>query len=193
MEDDSFQKGVLKDNGWCADCGDHESCTWASKAFGVTLCLQCAGSHRKMGPVSKVASLVLDKWSKEEEEAFLAKGGNDTVNRSVVGQTPRYALKPSTPNAVRSAYCLAKWCGKDFNLHEAMVRAVFMKRKKKIFFRVLFLQSEASHSVSQSTVHSGILRITLIHGRQLKPGKESRIDSVSSSQAFDGSRFDGQI
>jgi hypothetical protein len=113
--------------------------------FGVTLCLHCAGSHRGFGHESRVASLSLDKWSAVDEEAFVAKGGNDAMNRLVLPSTPRFALKPSAPNAVRNSFCAAKWLGKPFDLRAAL--------------------AEANHSVSQSTVHAGILRVHLIHGR----------------------------
>ena len=138
---------VRMTSAWCADCGVPDP-QWASKAFGVTLCLQCAGAHRGLGPASKVASLTLDDWSPEEEAAFAAKGGNAAVNKTVAATTPAFALNASTPAAVRNSFCSAKWMGRPFDLGASL--------------------QASKHSIEQVTVNSGILRIELLHGRNLK-------------------------
>lgn len=55
-------------NDTCADCGGRNP-RWASHNLGIFLCVQCAGVHRKMGThISKVKSLTLDEWSKDQVE-----------------------------------------------------------------------------------------------------------------------------
>ncbi len=110
---------VRDTSSWCADCGAPDP-QWASKAFGVTLCLQCAGAHRALGPISKVASLTLDVWTPEEQAAFARKGGNAAVNQTMHARTPAYALSAATPAAVRGNYCEAKWLGRPFDLGHSL-------------------------------------------------------------------------
>lgn len=58
----------LPGNDACADCNGRNP-RWASHNLGIFLCVQCAGVHRKMGThISKVKSLTLDEWSKEQVE-----------------------------------------------------------------------------------------------------------------------------
>ncbi len=138
---------VQSTSAWCADCGDADP-QWASRRFGVTLCLQCAGAHRGFGPVSKVASLTLDKWTPEEVDDFVARHGNALANNGVAVSTPAFALRPDTPAAVRNHYCASKWLGHRFDLASSLQKSM--------------------HSIEQVTVNSGILRIELVHGRNLK-------------------------
>ena len=147
MESDEVFAGHVGDNNWCADCGDVPA-EWASRVFGVTLCLACSGAHRSVGPLSRVASLALDRWSPEERSDFVRHGGNEAANRTVLLTTPRFSLNRDSPGPVRVAYVQAKWLGKEFHLHQAL--------------------EEARRSISQITVNQGILKIQLIHGRQLK-------------------------
>ena len=47
-------------NGYCADCAAANP-MWASISFGVTICLQCAGTHRSIGVhISFVRSIDMD-------------------------------------------------------------------------------------------------------------------------------------
>lgn len=58
----------LPGNDTCADCGGRNP-RWASHNLGIFICMQCAGVHRKMGThISKVKSLTLDEWTKEQVE-----------------------------------------------------------------------------------------------------------------------------
>lgn len=64
VQDISKQSG----NNTCADCNGRYP-RWASWNLGIFLCVNCAGVHRKMGThISKVKSLTLDTWTKEQVE-----------------------------------------------------------------------------------------------------------------------------
>ena len=75
-----YQRQVLElakqsGNDTCADCGGRYP-RWASWSLGIFLCVNCAGVHRKMGThISKIKSLTLDTWTKEQVER-MREGGN---------------------------------------------------------------------------------------------------------------------
>ena len=52
---------------------------WTSTNFGVLLCIECSGIHRSLGVhVSKVRSLMLDKWEPESLGVMLKLGNFKT-------------------------------------------------------------------------------------------------------------------
>eukprot|EP00760_Papus_ankaliazontas_P005190 PhM_4_TR12441/c0_g1_i1/m.83285/K12486/SMAP; stromal membrane-associated protein len=62
-------------NQYCADCHAHGT-RWASLNLGIFMCMRCSGIHRSLGThISKVRSITLDKWTKEEVD-FVAAMGN---------------------------------------------------------------------------------------------------------------------
>jgi len=68
-------------NGCCADCGAPMP-DWASLNLTVTLCIECSGTHRKLGVhISKVRSITLDDsaWDETTLQVFKA-AGNEFVN-----------------------------------------------------------------------------------------------------------------
>ncbi|KLO15548.1 ArfGap-domain-containing protein [Schizopora paradoxa] len=67
-------------NDVCADCKS-KSPRWASHNLGIFICMRCAGLHRKLGThISKVKSLSLDSWTKEQVES-MRKMGNIKSNQ----------------------------------------------------------------------------------------------------------------
>jgi len=49
----------------CADC-ENQAPRWASTSFGVLICINCSGFHRRFGShITKVRSLDLDNWTAE--------------------------------------------------------------------------------------------------------------------------------
>ncbi|GAA5882123.1 hypothetical protein JCM3774_005448 [Rhodotorula dairenensis] len=81
---DRYQRQILAlvkepGNDQCADCRARNP-RWASWDQGVFLCVQCASMHRKLGThISKVKSLTLDTWTREQVET-MRQLGNVRVN-----------------------------------------------------------------------------------------------------------------
>lgn len=81
-----------KENQTCADCPEKQP-RWASlikpppdlappgsKQIGAFVCLECSGSHRRLGVhIAFVRSVNLDQW-KEQEVLAMENGGNSKVN-----------------------------------------------------------------------------------------------------------------
>ncbi|KAL6306915.1 hypothetical protein BKA93DRAFT_816162 [Sparassis latifolia] len=66
-------------NDICADCKAWHP-RWASHNLGIFICMNCASVHRKMGThISKVKSITLDSWTKEQVE-FMKQHGNVRSN-----------------------------------------------------------------------------------------------------------------
>lgn len=84
---------VIDGNNSCIDCGD-SSPEWCSLAFGVLICLQCAGHHRALGVHNTlVRSLTLDSWE-EEYLNSIKHGGNNNFKEycnAFFGPTPSFA------------------------------------------------------------------------------------------------------
>ncbi|CAH7687932.1 expressed protein [Phakopsora pachyrhizi] len=63
-----LSKASVERNHVCADCKTRNP-RWASWNLGIFICVKCAGIHRKIGThISKVKSVTMDSWSKEQVE-----------------------------------------------------------------------------------------------------------------------------
>lgn len=68
----------LPGNNLCVDCGAKHP-EWASVSYGILLCLQCCGRHRRLGvQISFVRSIHMDTWSHSQILSML-EGGNDQL------------------------------------------------------------------------------------------------------------------
>ncbi|KAF8270009.1 hypothetical protein EI94DRAFT_1723621 [Lactarius quietus] len=78
-------------NDSCADCKTRNP-RWASHNLGIFICVNCASIHRKIGThVSKVKSLTMDVWTKEQVENMRQVGNinsNKTFNPDEVRNPP---------------------------------------------------------------------------------------------------------
>ncbi|KAI9513474.1 hypothetical protein F5148DRAFT_7258 [Russula earlei] len=78
-------------NDQCADCKTRNP-RWASYNLGIFICMNCASIHRKIGThVTKVKSLTMDVWSKEQVEHMRQTGNvksNETYNPDEVRHPP---------------------------------------------------------------------------------------------------------
>ncbi|KAJ8517140.1 hypothetical protein ONZ45_g5627 [Pleurotus djamor] len=77
-------------NDVCADCKSRNP-RWASHNLGIFICVNCASVHRKLGThITKVKSLSLDEWTKEQVE-HMKQNGNVKSNAYY---NPNEALHP---------------------------------------------------------------------------------------------------
>ena len=147
--DDAAWEAHLRANAWCADCGSEEEVTWASRAFGVTLCIACSGAHRGTGR-SRVLSLTLDQWTPAMRADFCGRGGNEAANARVRASTPPLALGRDTPAALRNHYIECKWSD------------------GAVVWRPEAVQQSKSPRTHITNQNAGMLHVKLIHGRGLK-------------------------
>lgn len=67
-------------NNKCFDCNE-DNPQWTSTSHGIFICINCAATHRSYGVnISRVRSVLIDKWNKEEYE-LLKEGGNDKFRK----------------------------------------------------------------------------------------------------------------
>ncbi|KAJ7672543.1 hypothetical protein DFH06DRAFT_95022 [Mycena polygramma] len=81
-------------NDVCADC-KVKNPRWASHSLGIFICVSCASVHRKIGThVTKVKSLTMDSWTKEQTEN-MKNNGNIKSNHFY---NPNETRHPPPPN-----------------------------------------------------------------------------------------------
>lgn len=87
---------ALPGNDVCADCKTRVP-RWGSFNLGIFLCVNCASIHRKLGThISKVKSLTLDAWTKEQVQR-MKEAGNNKSNHMY---NPNEARHPPPTNLV---------------------------------------------------------------------------------------------
>ncbi|XP_025083083.1 arf-GAP with coiled-coil, ANK repeat and PH domain-containing protein 2-like isoform X3 [Pomacea canaliculata] len=103
-------------NNICCDCGAADP-RWASINLGITLCIECSGTHRSFGVhKSKVRSITLDTWDPELVKVMLELG-NEVVNRCYeanVDESIAPRATPSCSRAQREAWITAKYVKRAF-------------------------------------------------------------------------------
>eukprot|EP01105_Mastigella_eilhardi_P002670 TRINITY_DN1340_c0_g1_i1.p1 TRINITY_DN1340_c0_g1~~TRINITY_DN1340_c0_g1_i1.p1 ORF type:complete len:788 (+),score=221.47 TRINITY_DN1340_c0_g1_i1:17-2380(+) len=101
----------------CADCGTAAP-EWVVINFGVVVCIQCSGAHRRLGVhISKVRSLTLDDV---EQELFvmLASLGNDQANAVLQGNIPAGTPPPSANTSDKDVF---EWIKRKYEMKEFIV------------------------------------------------------------------------
>ncbi|KAI9013806.1 hypothetical protein CLU79DRAFT_768786 [Phycomyces nitens] len=108
-------------NDKCADCLAKEP-EWASTNLGVIVCIECSGIHRSLGVhVSKVRSVILDKWETESIEVMLELGntiGNNIFEESVPSDMETFRIKPDSSPVERDLWITEKYVKRSFVAHK---------------------------------------------------------------------------
>ncbi|KAJ7069914.1 hypothetical protein C8F01DRAFT_1246080 [Mycena amicta] len=89
-----LELAALPGNDVCADC-KVKNPRWASYSLGIFICVNCASIHRKIGThVSKVKSLTMDSWTKEQIDRMREMGN---VNSNLI-HNANETRHPPPPN-----------------------------------------------------------------------------------------------
>ncbi|KAJ6463959.1 hypothetical protein C8R45DRAFT_1024739 [Mycena sanguinolenta] len=114
-------------NDVCADC-KVKNPRWASHSLGIFICVSCASVHRKIGThVSKVKSLTMDSWTKEQTEN-MKNNGNIKSNLFYNPNETRHPPPPNLMDGERDSemeqYIRSKYEYKSFVDRSAVVTSM---------------------------------------------------------------------
>lgn len=108
---------MVPGNDRCADCGVNDP-EWACTNLGIIVCIECSGIHRSLGVhVSKVRSIVLDKWESDAIEVMLRLGntvGNSIYEASVPIDMESFRITPNSDRGDRDLWIIEKYVKKSF-------------------------------------------------------------------------------
>ncbi|KAG2190738.1 hypothetical protein INT46_007931 [Mucor plumbeus] len=108
---------MVPGNDRCADCGVKDP-EWACTNLGIIVCIECSGIHRSLGVhVSKVRSIVLDKWESDAIEVMLRLGntvGNSIYEASVPIDMESFRITPDSDRGDRDLWIIEKYVKKSF-------------------------------------------------------------------------------
>jgi len=105
----------LGGNNACIECNEADP-QWASVSLGIFLCITCSGIHRNLGVhISRVKSLFLDNWKKEELD-YMRDNGNLKSKRVWEAQVADYFVKPCSTDSVplKEQYIRSKYERKEY-------------------------------------------------------------------------------
>ncbi|KAI7899498.1 uncharacterized protein BX663DRAFT_521103 [Cokeromyces recurvatus] len=107
----------VEGNDVCADCGAKDP-EWACTNLGIIVCIECSGIHRSLGVhVSKVRSIVLDKWDSNSIEVMLKLGnkiGNSIYEALVPENMESLRIQTNSNRMDRDLWITEKYVKKTF-------------------------------------------------------------------------------
>ena len=107
----------LRGNGACADCGLAATLPlWVATDFSVAVCTRCAGVHRGFG--GPLRSLSLDRWTNEQIDEVVGRGGNALINERLLARLPDDE-RPPTDEAELEKFLARKYCERSYALPDS--------------------------------------------------------------------------
>ncbi|KAG8897232.1 hypothetical protein FRB99_008351 [Tulasnella sp. 403] len=114
---------ALPGNNTCADCLSPAP-RWTSWNLGIFICVNCATAHRKLGShVSKVKSVTLDTWTKEQVESMKNMGNikaNALYNPDPLRNPPPTNMEDGERDSELEKYIRNKYQYKTFMKRETV-------------------------------------------------------------------------
>ncbi|THV02174.1 ArfGap-domain-containing protein [Dendrothele bispora CBS 962.96] len=137
-----LELAIKPGNDICADCKARNP-RWASHNLGIFICVNCATIHRKIGThITKVKSLTLDSWTKEQVEKMKEMGN---VKSNAI-YNPNEVRNPPPPMLTEDE--------RDSEL-EQYIREISAKYEYKRFFdRSALVASKLGPSRSAASIAS---------------------------------------
>lgn len=169
------------ENQVCSDCPERQP-RWASLivpppgspagsiAIGAFSCLECSGSHRRLGVhIAFVRSITLDSW-KEKEVLAMENGGNRKVNAIFEANLPSISNKPTL--------------GASGTVRERFIRDKYERRKYYDSKAFAAFGGEESSSESESEEEESPPRRNVVRA----PSEAARLRAQARKQSSGGDR-----
>ncbi|KAI8382451.1 hypothetical protein BD560DRAFT_386641 [Blakeslea trispora] len=108
---------MIPGNNQCADCKEKDP-EWSCTNLGIIVCIECSGIHRSLGVhISKVRSVILDKWEPDAIEVMLKLGnsvGNNIYEAFVPKHMEPFRIDPSSNRNDRDLWIIEKYAKRSF-------------------------------------------------------------------------------
>ncbi|KAA6377183.1 MAG: putative stromal membrane-associated protein [Streblomastix strix] len=184
----------IESNQTCADCGANQP-SWAALPYGIFICINCAGSHRKLGTqYSFVKSIKLDVWKLAEAKQMTI--GNLESNNYFEANLPDGIQRPTHEDDqsirekfVKDKYQRKLWISKNKQPPEPPEITEPIKPKDSIDIQKIKEQNEAPKTIVVQETTKVTEHIEPFSPRKHK-GKHHKenIDKIDSNSKQDSNK-----
>ncbi|KAL6044623.1 putative ADP-ribosylation factor GTPase-activating protein AGD15 isoform X1 [Balamuthia mandrillaris] len=176
----------------CADCQQQDP-EWAVLNMGILICVRCSGIHRGLGVhVSKVRSLALDKWERQQIEVMKLIGNkraNETLwERKVPEEWQTKRATPDGENKAVEAWIKTKYVAKSFMVKasgtaDELGQRLWAATRAKDYVEVLRLIASGADPnwPNQEEEHRTILHAILSYNNDMVDGENNNTNNSFTS------------